>query len=87
MITNNNQQGGSAEIELCTFPHGHQELGTRQIKVMYSAPANVRRVITLSINLAVCSPQVNPGINQRHFSSRLSAVSRGVKHQRSIEEN
>ncbi|CSC15548.1 Uncharacterised protein [Vibrio cholerae] len=51
--------------------------GIRQIKVIYSAPARVKRVITLSMYFAVCSPGRIPGTNAPDFF-KLSAVSRGL---------
>ncbi len=58
--------------------HLSHKVHNHEIKVMYSAPTKVRRVITLSIYFAVCSPGRIPGTNAPDFF-RLSAVSRGLK--------
>ncbi|MNY73516.1 hypothetical protein D3C86_2123260 [compost metagenome] len=52
--------------------------GSRQTKVMYTAPASVRRTRILSIYRAVWSPGRMPGMKAPLFF-RLSAVSRLLK--------
>lgn len=61
-----------------TFIASRMNSGIRQMKVIYNAPTNVKRVITLSMYLAVCSPGRIPGTNAPDFF-RLSAVSLGLK--------